>query len=205
MAEQSIEDELNRIEEAIRKLKNMYDMFFAGLRKLPPSEDRKRLDEAMREMQRGRLRDNASRFRFATLLSRYQQYQELWARKMREREEGPMDYRRRVAALTNGGQQAPPPAPPAQNRRTETSPASDSYVRVSQSANGDAVKAIHQQIAEANRKLGKATTLTVEQLASMVEKQSAELRSRYNVDSVGFRVELVEGKVKLKAKPLQDR
>jgi hypothetical protein len=38
----------------------------------------------------------------------------------------------------------------------------------------------------------------------MVQKQSEVVRSRYNVNSVAFRVETVDGKVKLKAKPLQD-
>jgi len=38
----------------------------------------------------------------------------------------------------------------------------------------------------------------------MVEKQSETVRERYNVDVVGFRVDVVDGKVKLKAKPIQE-
>ena len=38
----------------------------------------------------------------------------------------------------------------------------------------------------------------------MVEKQSEQVRARYNVDVVGFRVDVVDGKVKLKAKPIQE-
>ena len=39
----------------------------------------------------------------------------------------------------------------------------------------------------------------------MVDRQVQALRSRFGADSIGFRVEIVEGKVKLKAKPLQER
>ena len=38
----------------------------------------------------------------------------------------------------------------------------------------------------------------------MVQKQSDMVREKYNVNTVAFRVETVDGKVKLKAKPLQD-
>jgi hypothetical protein len=44
----------------------------------------------------------------------------------------------------------------------------------------------------------------MEQLAVMVQKQSETLREKYHVNSVAFRVETIDGKVKLKAKPLQD-
>lgn len=38
----------------------------------------------------------------------------------------------------------------------------------------------------------------------MVQKQSDLVRSKYHVDVVGFRVDVVDGKVKLKAKPIQE-
>jgi hypothetical protein len=41
-------------------------------------------------------------------------------------------------------------------------------------------------------------------LAAMVQKQTDLVRARYNVHTVAFRVETIDGKVKLKAKPLQD-
>jgi hypothetical protein len=38
----------------------------------------------------------------------------------------------------------------------------------------------------------------------MVQKQAETVREKYHVNHVAFRVETVDGKVKLKAKPLQD-
>ena len=45
---------------------------------------------------------------------------------------------------------------------------------------------------------------TLQRLRAMVEKQSEQVRERYNVNVVGFRVDVVDGKVKLKAKPIQE-
>ncbi|HVT04278.1 MAG TPA: MXAN_5187 C-terminal domain-containing protein [Thermoanaerobaculia bacterium] len=200
------EEQINRFEEAIRKLKIQYDIFFAGVRKLPPTEDKKRLDEMMRDLSgKSRIRDNAMRFRLSTLISRYNQFQELWGRQMREREEGPTDYRRRVAALAgnNGAEkkEATPPPRPA----PVTSGAPDPYVRVTRSEEGEALKTLHAQILEANQRLGKSSALSLEQVAAMVQKQAQDLRDRFKVETIAFRVETVEGKVKLKARPVQER
>jgi len=190
-------DELDRLEEQIRKLKLQYDQFFRNLRKLPPTEDRKRVEEALRDMMRGKLRDNASRFRYNGIVSAYNRFQELWSRQMREREEGPINFRERQKAL----KQPIEAPPPAERKPAVTQRSDDSYVKVASSSNGDAMAEIHRQVAEANKVLGKASP-SVEQVAALVQKQAEQLRGRYNVDSIAFRVETVDGKVKLKAKPV---
>ena len=190
-------DPLEIFEEAIKKLKVHYDLFFAGARKLPPIEDRKRLEALIHELAGQKWRDNARRFRFNTLLGRFNQFRELWSRKMREREEGPIEFRKRKQAMD---EPSPPPreAPPA---RRVTSSAGDSYVTVTPSAPGEAIRQLHEQIAAAQQQLGKQG-LTLEQVSSMVEKQAEALRQRYGVSQIAFRVDTTDGKVKLKAKPV---
>jgi hypothetical protein len=71
-------------------------------------------------------------------------------------------------------------------------------------ANGDQIRQLHAEIERANAQMGKSNNVSLEQLAAMVQKQTELVRSKYNVNTVAFRVETVDGKVKLKAKPLQD-
>lgn len=194
------QDTLDLFDESLRKLKIQYDLFFSGVRKLPPSEERKRLNALVHELAKTRMRDNGTRFRFNTLLGKFNQFQELWGRKMREREEGPMDYRRRLAALTAEPAPAPHREPPP--RETVTAGPDDSYVRVTGSTTEDAAKRLYEQIAQAQKTLGKAG-MSLGQIEQIVRSQSETLRSRYAVDEIGFRVEIVDGKVKLKAKPFQ--
>jgi hypothetical protein len=124
---------------------------------------------------------------------------------MREREEGPLDYRRRRAALT--GQQAeaatPPPPPPARPRPVTSSPA-DPYVRLAPGSNGAEIRRLYEEIEREHLKLGKLPPVSFDQLAAMVQKQTEAVRSRYHVQTVAFRVETIDGKVKLRAKPVQE-
>ena len=200
---QKPDEDLDRLEEEIRKLKNKYDQFFSGIQKMPPSMDRKNVEILIYEIGKTKMRDNGKRFRYNTLLSRYNQYREMWGRKMREREEGPLDYRRRAAAL------AEPTTPKVvESAKTAaprvTSSNGETYVKVAPGTNGDELRKLYDQLQEQHTKIGKSSPITMDQLKQMVEKQSEVVRSRYNVNAVGFRVETVEGKVKLKAKPLQE-
>jgi hypothetical protein len=196
------DDELDKLEEDIRKLKNKYDQFFAGILKVPPSFERHQVESYIHELNKQKMRDNTRRFRFSTIMSRFNQYREMWARKIREREEGPLDFRRRQAAMSAPHETAPPP-PPASEARV-TSNGSDPYVRMTPGANGEQIRRLHEEIEREHMKLGKPSGLTMEQLASMIQKQADLVRAKYHVSSVAFRVETIDGKVKLKAKPLQD-
>jgi hypothetical protein len=147
------------------------------------------------------MRDNTRRFRFNTILSRYNQFREMWARKMREREEGPLDFRRRQAAMETA---LPPPPPPPSPRLGVTSAGADPYVRMAPGSNGEEIRKLYGEIERAHLDMGKLPNVSLEQLATMIEKQGDIVRAKYNVKTVAFRVETIDGKVKLKAKPLQD-
>ncbi|HKO55531.1 MAG TPA: MXAN_5187 C-terminal domain-containing protein [Thermoanaerobaculia bacterium] len=194
------DDELDTLEENIRKLKNRYDQFFAGIQKFPPMQERRNVEVFIYEIGKQRMRDNARRFRYNTLLTRYNQFREMWARKMREREEGPLDFRRRQAAMSAAPSVPREPPPP----QPVTSRAADPYVKVAPGTNGEEIRRLYDQIEQKHHELGKMPSITMEQLDSMVRKQSELVRSKYNVNAVAFRVDVVDGKVKLKAKPLQD-
>ena len=193
------DEELDKLEEDIRRLKNKYDQFFNGIIKVPPSFERHQIEASIHELSKLKMRDNTRRFRFNTILSRYNQFREMWGRKMREREEGPLDFRRRQAAL-NAPATAPPPPPPT----PVTSEGPEPYVKMTADANGESLRKLHEAVEREHRKLGKPSGLTFEQLSAMIRKQNDMVRAKYNVRSVAFRVETIDGKVKLRAKPLQD-
>ncbi len=195
------DDELDRLEEDIRKLKNKYDQFFTGLQKVPPMQERRHVENFIYEFGKQKIRDNTRRFRYNQLLTRYNQFREYWGRKMREREEGPLEFKRRQAAFEASN---PTPPPPTQPQPRVTSNGSDAYVRVAAGSNGDEIRTLYKQIESAHMEAGSSPPVTLEQLGQMVQKQSELICEKYKVTKVAFRVEMVDGKVKLKAKPLQD-
>ena len=198
----TFDEQLDFFEEQIRKLKIQFDLYFSGIRKAPPTFERGKLDAMVHEMSRVRIRDVGTRFRFNTLLARFNQYRELWSRRFREREEGPNDWRQRTAALsgTPTTRHAEKPTEPVP---TVTKPLPESYVEVSAVGREQALQQLHHRIAEAQKSLGRGNGLTLAQVSTMVDKQIDSLRARFGVDSVAFRVETVDGKVKLKAKPIR--
>ncbi|MEA2237142.1 MAG: hypothetical protein QOC81_1866 [Thermoanaerobaculia bacterium] len=194
------DDELDKLEEDIRKLKNKYDQFFSGIQRLPPMHERRLLEVYIHELGKQKMRDNTRRFRYSQLLTRYNQLRELWGRRMREREEGPIDFRRRSAALA---EPMPPPRSSEPAPRV-TSAKPDPYVTVAPGSNGEAIRQLFGEIEKEHLKLGRLPTITIEQLKTMVQKQSDLVREKYHVAAVAFRVDVVDGKVKLKAKPIQE-
>ncbi|MBW3672326.1 MAG: hypothetical protein KY432_11725 [Acidobacteria bacterium] len=196
-------EEIAKLEETIRKLKTMYDQFFAGTRPLPPSEERKRVERAIRELGQERIRDNATRFRFNNLLNRWTMFLELWNRKTREKEEGPLRYRERMAAFEQAGEILRQNAESSERPVPErvTSDDGQSYLKVTDSSNGGEIQALHEEIVRASTAAG-AKAASLGQVSTMIESQLEKLKERYGTSSIGFRVEVVEGKVKLKAKPL---
>jgi hypothetical protein len=194
------DEELDKLEEDIRRLKSRYDQFFNGINKHVPSFERHQIEAVIHEISKQKMRDNGRRFRFTTILSRYNQYREMWGRKMREREEGPVDFRRRQAAMEAP---AKPPSGAHAAAPVTLAPA-DPYVRMTPGANGEELRKLYGEIERAHLDMGKLSNVSLEQLATMIEKQGDIVRAKYNVKTVAFRVETIDGKVKLKAKPLQD-
>jgi len=199
----TFDEQLDLFEETIRKVKIQFDLYFAGIRKNPPTFERGRLDSMLHEMSRVRIRDVGTRFRFNTLTARYNQYREYWSRQFREREEGPMDWRRRTAALASGYVAARPTAP-IEKPPGVTFESPESYVEVTQAGKDQALQQLHSRILEAQKALGSANGMSLQQVSSLVDKQMQTLGTRFGVSSVGFRVETVDGKVKLKAKPIKN-
>lgn len=202
----TLEEQMDFLEESIRKIKIQYDLYFAGLRKVPPTFERGRLDSFIHDLSRMKIRETGFRFRLNALIARYNHYRELWSRMSREREEGPMDYRRRAAALQEAELKLAAfqrEETSRQEDRSVTSEDGGSYVMVTPSPDPGSVSRLYDEIIQAQKALGKALP-TVAQVGAMVQKQAESLRERYGVSTIGFRVEVIDGKVKLKAKPLRD-
>lgn len=196
---------LAQMEERLRQLKVQYDMFFAGSRPLPPAEDRKRFEADLREVEKTRIRDNAVRFRFNNIVNKYTVMRELWGRRLREKEEGPVDYRKRAAALNIDESEDPARSGRPQERAARvTSNDGRSYIKVEGSGDADQLIELHRDLAAASREAG-TREISMGQLSAMIDTQVSGLREKYGSADIGFRVEIVGGKVKLKARPLQEK
>lgn len=84
----TVDEQLTRLEEDIRRLKVEFDMYFNGASKRPPYDTKGRVETQMKRLGDDRTLSFAQRYRFTTLTSRYTAFRDLWRRTMQGREEG---------------------------------------------------------------------------------------------------------------------
>ena len=84
----TVDEELSRLEENIRRLKIEYEAYFNGGNPHPPNDTLYRVEQAIKRYSSDASRLNAlQRFRFNGLWQRYAVHNDLWRKRLRNREE----------------------------------------------------------------------------------------------------------------------
>lgn len=91
----ALESHIEFMERRFDRLKSLYESFFMGVEKQPPSVARREMNRLILATQQININKAALRFRFQTLNQRWVTYIAYWNRTMREMESG--TYRRDVA------------------------------------------------------------------------------------------------------------
>src|SRR5258706_808697 len=100
----SIERDFSDFEAAIAKLAREYDVFLYGTHGRLPADGRKQLEAKARALSSVQIDSAGERFRFNTLIGRYNAQLERWDRAVREKEEGRGRFARGApAAAPNAG------------------------------------------------------------------------------------------------------
>ena len=83
-----IAEVLKELELKIDRLKVLYEQYFMGIEKMEPQVARKEVTRSMLLLQQQYIRNTAMRFKFNTMLQRWQLYITYWNRTLREIENG---------------------------------------------------------------------------------------------------------------------
>ncbi len=94
------DESIQKLEVGLRQLKVLYDQFFAGALDREPLHVRHQLEKIMNRMNANPPDKLAMRFRYNSVLGRFNSYAELWNKMLRNSEEGG---RRSVAATDRWG------------------------------------------------------------------------------------------------------
>lgn len=83
----TIDDDLSQIERDIRTLKIEYEQYFGGGRPRPPADTQWRVDSMIRRYnERGAELSTGQRFRFNNIQQTYAKYQDMWRKKLAQKE-----------------------------------------------------------------------------------------------------------------------
>jgi len=79
---------VKELETRIDRLQALYNQYFMGIEKIEPMTVRKNVDRQIRTMRRHRINHTATRFKFQSLVQRFNTLQTYWLRVSRQIEEG---------------------------------------------------------------------------------------------------------------------
>jgi len=181
----TIDEELNKLEDNIRRLKIEYEAYFSGGQPRPPHDTAFRVDATIKKFsdQVAKL-SFGHRFRFNQLVQKYAVYSDLWRRRLKEKEEGRGAF----------GQQRRVPV--------EEQPADGSYRVVCSNPEQEKEKVdqLLKAMIEARRQVGeRVDNIDPLQFSKFVAEKTRQLKESLHCEKVQFSVSVEEGRVKFKA------
>ena len=193
----TVDDELNNLDDGVRRLKIEYDVYFGGGSKKPPADLEWRVQSLIKKYADGRSMNYAQRFRYNTITQKYALFNNLWQKKLRVKEEG---YRRPQDALLaiQGVRQVEDKA-----GRKGKSGAGEFRIQCSDpETEKDKVRALFEAMVEAKKRAGEKPNAagSFESFQSFVKKKTEQIRKDQKCSSIEYSVEVEKGQVKLKAK-----
>ena len=192
MAKQDISEldrELELLEVELKRLEAEYNMYFAGRLPRPPWETRGRVHAMVRRLDNAHISNTGSRFRFATLQSRFQTFADLWDRGLKAKEEG------RPGPFAN---RRPPvneqPKRPVDRVLTVTT-FSDPTKEMAK------LQELYESLAEARREVGE-DSIPFHKFADLIKTQVGTFKKK-GTPEVAFRVAVKHGKVAFTARAMK--
>lgn len=184
--EPTIDDQLTRLEEDIRRLKIEFDIFFNGASKRPPYDTKGRVETIMKRLGDDRSLSYAQRFRYSSLATRYNAFRDLWRRTMQGREEG----RDAIAtARVSAKEQAV-----AEFKKTN-------FVCDNAHKDVELVKNLYSALMEAKKVCGEPVEgFSFPRFHRLIASQADGLKERLGCERVSFSIDVEGGHVSFKAK-----
>ena len=197
----AIDDELNVLEDQLRRLKVEYDMYFGGGSKKPPVEIEWKVKTLLKRYADGARMNYAQRFRYTTLQQRYALYNALWQQKLLIKEEGyrrPQDAVLGIQGIRTDEEHEAAKELKQHGPATEGRPFSMLF---SDGSDQKQVESLFEALTEARKKTGEKSAANLDSFKKFVRQKTSQLQKEYNCKAVEYTVELQGGQAKLKAKP----
>ncbi|MBA3456785.1 MAG: hypothetical protein H0T42_27095, partial [Deltaproteobacteria bacterium] len=83
-----IEEALDYVDKTLDRTKVMYEQYFLGMQKQPPTQIHSDVERRLRDLQQMSIRNTGLRYRFATLQQKFGSYNSYWRRTLRQIENG---------------------------------------------------------------------------------------------------------------------
>jgi len=190
-----VDEELDELDQGLKRLRVEYDQFFLGILKRPPNVLQGRMQKLIVKYSNQSLRKTHQKFRFNQLNSKFQIYRQQWGRTMRQIESGTYRGHRFKANLHDRERGLIPKADAPQPEAETPAP----------SAKAGPMDQLYDALLAARRRAGESgPDPDRAKLSELVRKQTAALRAKHPGAKVRFRVAVDGKRAKLVASVVKD-
>jgi hypothetical protein len=202
----TVDDELNQLDDAMRRLKVEYDVYFGGGSKKPPTDLEWRVQSLIKRHSDSQKLNFQQRFKYNSVVQRYAVMSELWRQKVRIREEGyrrPQDALLSIQGLRTDEEHAAAANLNPQKKRRHDDGAELPYVVDCSNPEVERSKleALFEALLAAKRKTGEQPPPgRLDSFVAFVTRKTEQMRDEFHCSSVEYRVEVQGGRAVLKAK-----
>lgn len=182
-AQPRVQEALDQLARDIQQMRIEFERYFSGALPIPPEEIRNRVQAQLRNLRGVTMNGAADGFRLGSLEAQFNTYNELYNRRLRDREEGRKAAVPRVAA--------------AEKSRYDPMGGITFGSRVE----SEAAEALYRGLASG----GGEVKFDLDSFQTYLARQVEAIRQKTGCEQVQFRLAEEEGKLKLKAKPVTAR
>lgn len=179
----TVDEELTKLEDDLRRLKIEYEVYFSGGSPRPPRDTLFRVETVIKRYTNDQSNMNFSqKFKFSALVQKYAVNNQLWRRKLAEKEEGRGQFpgrRRELEEMSRGGVRVVCSDPEKEPEKVDL---------------------LLQAIVDAKRQAGeRADNIDPQAFQKFVREKTKQIKDSLGCEKVQFSVTVEEGKVKFKA------
>jgi hypothetical protein len=183
----TVEEQMVRLAEDLRRLKIEFDIYFNGNAKRPPYDTKSRVETLIKRLGDDRTLTYAQRFHYNSLATRYTAFRDLWRRIMQGREEG----RDAITVARSAAHLGPAAVPPERV----------SFVCNDARKDVQTVKSLYDALVEAKRSCGESTEdMSFPRFHRLIASKAEGLKEKLGCARVQFSIGVEGGQVNFRAK-----
>lgn len=181
-AQPRVQEALDQLARDIQQMRIEFERYFSGALPIPPEEIRNRVQAQLRNLRGVTMNGAADGFRLGSLEAQFNTYNELYNRRLRDREEGRKAVHRVAAA-----------------EKPRYDPMGG--ITFGSRVESEAAEALYRGLASG----GGEVKFDLDSFQTYLARQVEAIRQKTGCEQVQFRLAEEEGKLKLKAKPVTAR
>lgn len=188
-----LNSKLDEIERTIFRIKVAYEKYFNGIERFEPLKELEDLKRTIRDIMVTPIRNTQQRYRFTQLKARLSSLEMYWRRNVSQMERGVHPKQIFRANLKESHSQE---AQRLQQERRERQ-------KMERQMEERRFRSVYDQLVDARKQTGQSTNISFDSVRETLKKQSRMIKSKFKCDDVQFRVEIQDGKPKMKAVPVK--